>query len=376
MPVFPAMAACHKILMAGVVPPPVHGQSLATRALFDADLAPLEKALLEIRSSNELGEVGKASLKKGLGLISIVARGFRLRFKSGARVLYYTPGSAAMVPFVRDVIFLGLCRPLFRRTVLHYHSGGLPEFLNASPLKSFLGRWIYGRGAWAVCLSKHAAVPGKDFGAEREFEIANGLDVSPLPAENREGDAFQVLFVGNLYEDKGVLDLVTACKSAAARIDRSVRLRLVGKWPDEGTRAKFEALVADLPANLTIDPPAPAYGDDKWQAFAGADVFGFPSYYRAENFPLVLIEAMACGLPVAAYAWRGAPSIVEEGGSGFLVQPHDTDALADRLVELAANPDLRNRMGARGRDIYEQRLTLSAHLDAMRTVLVEACEAP
>lgn len=370
------MAASHKILMAGVVPPPVHGQSLATRALFDADLGPLEKTLLEIRSSNDLKEVGKASLKKGLGLFAIVARGFRLRFSSGARVLYYTPGSAGLVPFVRDVIFLGLCRPLFRRTVLHYHSGGLPEFLNASPLKCFLGRWIYGRGAWAVCLSKHAAVPGKDFGAEREFEVANGLDVPSTPPANRNDDTFEVLFVGNLYEDKGVLDLVTACKAAAARIERPVRLRLVGKWPDETTREKFESLVSDLPANLTIDPPAPAYGDDKWQALAGADVFGFPSYYRAENFPLVLIEAMACSLPVIAYAWRGAPSIVEEGGSGFLIQPHDTNALADRLVELAADSGLRNRMGARGREIYGQRLTLSAHLDAMRAVLVEACEAP
>jgi len=363
-----------KILMAGVVPPPVHGQSLATRALFDADLTPLEKTLLEIRSSNEIGDVGKASLKKGLGLVKIVARGLWLRLTKGPRVLYYTPGSAAMVPFVRDVLFLGFCRPFFRRTVLHYHSGGLPEFLEGSPLKRFLGRWIYGRGAWAVALSKHAAVPGLAFGAAREVEVANGLDVSLPPAAPRTDDSFQILFVGNLYEDKGVLDLVIACKLAAGQIERPMRLRLIGKWPDEETRAKFEALTSDLPANLCIDPPAAAYGDAKWQAFADADVFGFPSFYRAENFPLVLIEAMACSLPVIASDWRGAPSLVSEGETGFLVGVHATAAFAEKLAILAADPDLCQRMGLNARTVYEERLTLGAHLGAMKQVLMEACD--
>ena len=365
----------YRVLMAGVVPPPVHGASLSTRALFDADLAPISKILLEIRSSKNLENVGKASIGKGLGLITLVARCLWLKLTKGGKVLYYTPGSASFVPFVRDVLFLGFCRPFFSTTVLHYHSGGLPDYLKASSLRNLLGRWIYGRGAWAISLSRFTPIPGKDFGATEEFEVANGLDVPPLSAVEKSSDEFRVLFLGNLYEDKGVFDLVEACTIAAGKIEKPIRLRFIGKWPDELTREKFEKLVKHAPSNLKIDPPAPAYGDDKWNALAAADVFAFPSFYRSENFPLVLIEALACGLPVVATRWRGIPSIVEEGVNGFMIEPHDCEALADRLVELARDPELRMRLGKQGRETYERRLTLSAHVGAMREILVKACQS-
>lgn len=365
----------YRVLMAGVVPPPVHGASLSTRALFDADLAPVSKVLLEIRSSTNLESVGKASIGKGLGLVALVARCLWLKLTKGGDVLYYTPGSASFVPFVRDVLFLGLCRPFFSKTVLHYHSGGLPDYLNASPIRKALGRWIYGRGAWSISLSRHTPVPGLAFGAEQEFEVANGLDVPAPPSIKRNDDELRILFLGNLYEDKGVFDLLEACTLAAAKLSKPIRLRFVGKWPDEATREAFEALVSKAPANLMIDPPAPAYGDDKWKALAEADVFAFPSFYRSENFPLVLIEALACGLPVVATHWRGIPSIIEEGMNGYMVEPHDCEALADKLVQLARDPALRLHLGKQGREIYERRLTLSAHVGAMREILLKACKA-
>ena len=330
---------------------------------------------LEIRSSSNLESVGKASIGKGLGLVALVARCLWLKLTRGGKVLYYTPGSASFVPFVRDVLFLGFCRPLFSKTVLHYHSGGLPEYLRSSPIRNALGRWIYGRGAWAISLSRHTPVPGLDFGAEREFEVANGLDVpSPTPIERNDGE-FRILFLGNLYEDKGVFDLLKACTLSAAKLSKPIRLRFVGKWPDEATRETFEALSSQAPANLKIDPPAPAYGDDKWRALAETDIFAFPSFYRSENFPLVLIEALACGLPVVATNWRGIPSIIEEGVNGYMVEPHDCEALADKLVQLASDPELRVRLGKQGRETYEQRMTLSAHVGAMREILLKACQA-
>jgi len=134
-------------------------------------------------------------------------------------------------------------------------------------------------------------------------------------------------------------------------------------------------LGSQAPANLKIDPPAPAYGEDKWKALAEADVFAFPSFYRSENFPLVLIEALACGLPVVATNWRGIPSIIEEGVNGYMVEPRDCAALAEKLVQLALDPDLRTRLAKQGRDTYERRLTLSAHVGAMRDILVKACSA-
>jgi glycosyltransferase involved in cell wall biosynthesis len=87
--------------------------------------------------------------------------------------------------------------------------------------------------------------------------------------------------------------------------------------------------------------------------------------------PVVLLEAMACRLPVVSTRWRGIPSVVDEGQTGFLVEPHDPTAVADRLVCLAKDVKLRERLGAAGRRKFEQEFTIDRHLERMRHVLLD-----
>ncbi len=78
------------------------------------------------------------------------------------------------------------------------------------------------------------------------------------------------------------------------------------------------------------------------------DIFVLPS--RWEGLPLVIIEAMMAGLPVVATRVGGVGELVEDGVTGLLVPPADPQALADALQRLLADPGLRRRMGAAGRD--------------------------
>jgi glycosyltransferase involved in cell wall biosynthesis len=363
------------VIMAGVVPPPVHGASLATQALFDADLQPVRKHLLEIRSSKNLQEVGRASLGKMFGLFGLVARCWSLKWRSKATVLYYTPGSAAFVPFIRDVIFLGACRWMFHRTVLHYHSGGLNDFLDKSWWRNILGKWIYGRGAWALTLSKHVAVPGIDYGAAEVIEVPNGLNVEVIELGKTPSDFLRILFLGNLYEDKGIFDLLAACQQITATTKAKIRLQLVGKWPDEPTQEKFRQLVSEItdPDSLQIAEPCALYGDDKWRAYKQSDLFVFPTYYRSENFPLVILEAMACGLPVISTRWRGIPSIIEEGFNGLLHDPRDIAQLQQSIQRFIDSPDLLISMGTHAQRSYKEKFTFEKHRDQIVSILREAC---
>ena len=363
------------VILAGVVPPPVHGASLATRALFDADLSPVVKNLLEIRSSKNLQEIGRASWGKLFGLIGLVVRCIRLKFRSKAKVLYYTPGSAAFVPFVRDVIFLGCCRWLFKRTVLHYHSGGLNDYLAASRWRQILGKWIYGRGAWALTLSKHVEVPGMAHGAAQVIEVPNGLNIKAPMGAKEPSDFLRILFLGNLYEDKGVFDLLDACQRIASTSTAKIQLRFVGKWPDEATEQKFHQLATTTKSleNLQIPEPTALYGDEKWSAYAQSDLFVFPSYYSAENFPLVLLEAMASGLPVISARWRGIPSIVEENITGLLHDTRDSIQLQQCIQKFLDSPDLLSTMGANAKRVYQEKFTFEKHRDQLVNILREAC---
>jgi hypothetical protein len=82
------------------------------------------------------------------------------------------------------------------------------------------------------------------------------------------------------------------------------------------------------------------------------------------------VEAAAFGLPTVATRWRGIPSIVEDGKTGFLVAPHDPVGIADRLATLANDAELRMRLGAAARKKFEREYTLPRHIERMRSLFL------
>lgn len=359
-----------KIMLVGVLPPPIHGQSMATKALFDADLGPLEKVIVEIRSSQTLVSVGKFSMSKALSLFPLIGRTWLAWLRHRPRVLYYTAGSGAWVPFFRDLIYLALCRPLFSKVLIHYHAGNLVQFLETSRLLAALGRFTYGRGAWTIRLG--SSCPAPIYPGNCVFDVPNGID-TPINLPTRvSSNSFRILFLGNLFEDKGVLDLVDAVHLLATTHSAPITLSLIGGWPNPATRLRIEQRIALLPAHVTCPPPVAVLGEGKWQALSNHDVFAFPSYYRAENLPLVIIEAMAVGLPVIASDWRGIRTLVENNVTGLLVPPRNVPQLTAALDSLARDPMLRESLGKSAKDAYGQKFTASHHLRQLHSIMLSA----
>jgi glycosyltransferase involved in cell wall biosynthesis len=86
------------------------------------------------------------------------------------------------------------------------------------------------------------------------------------------------------------------------------------------------------------------------------DIFVLPSLH--EGMPNVILEAMAAGLPVVATNVGGTPEVVVDGETGFLVPPRDPKALADAIVRLINDPELRKRFGQAGRERIEKHFTI------------------
>jgi glycosyltransferase involved in cell wall biosynthesis len=101
--------------------------------------------------------------------------------------------------------------------------------------------------------------------------------------------------------------------------------------------------------------------------YNAADIFVMPS--RQEGFGIVFLEAMASGLPVIAGRCGGAPEVVAEGTTGFLVEPSDPDALAARLAALLDQPELRRRMGEAGRRRVAEHFSFEAFQQRVRHLL-------
>jgi len=362
------------ILLVGQTPPPYHGQAVVSAMLLDHDWKDLEVERLRMSYSDTIDEVGKAGVGKIIHLLGLILKTWWIALSKRPRILYYLPASANKVPVIRDIIYLGLVRWLFPRTVFHYHAGGLPEYLETAGLLGKVAQKIYSKADLSVeiCRTEHS--PGRIFGAKQTKYIANGLDVELVPRSRPDDAEARVLFLGALNEGKGVLDVIRATQ--LGRANRSqFHVHMVGAWASEEFREEAEMLIAEKELENTIQFPGPISGNEKWQAYADADLFVFPSHYQSENFPLVLIEAMAFGLPIVSTTWRGIPQLVGNSGAAILCDINSPEQYADAIEDVLKNSDRRQQIIESARKHYENNYTREKFVGAMEEVFREVLES-
>lgn len=164
-----------------------------------------------------------------------------------------------------------------------------------------------------------------------------------------ENGPLRILYVGALIRRKGVCHLIDALAALPPRIDWHARI--VGGGSHAG-RLAAQARRLGLETRLRFDGPQPA--ERVAAAFRAAHVAVVPSIVgdggRMEGIPVVVMEAMAQGLPVVASALSGIPELIEDGVTGHLVPPADPSAIASALEDIHADWPAAAAMGARGRD--------------------------
>jgi glycosyltransferase involved in cell wall biosynthesis len=161
----------------------------------------------------------------------------------------------------------------------------------------------------------------------------------PLPPHN----TFVVGYAGRLVPEKGLEVLLRA----VAQLPDTVYVRLAGSGPDQ---ARLQALAADLnlTQRVTFEPPFPSTRMRDF--YARLDAFVLPSLSRPnwqEQFGRVLIEAMACGVPVMGSTCGEIPNVI--GEAGLIFPEGQVEALAAGLRAWLADPAQRRAFAARGR---------------------------
>jgi len=256
-----------------------------------------------------------------------------------------------------------------RFDILHFHEPFVPflsptvldasETVNIATFHAFGGfspsYWIGSRftGRLAARLHGRVAVSG----AARHFInryfpgdyriIPNGVDLdrfaSAEPFEELRDGTLNILFVGRFEERKGLIHLLKAYHRLRKRkVD--ARLLVVGAGPKEREYRRFVGLrgIRDVEFLGRVDDEA------KVRYFASADIYCAPNTGQ-ESFGIVLLEAMAAGVPIVASDIHGFKRVVERNVQGILVEPRNHRALAAALYALARDPDLRDEMGEAGR---------------------------
>jgi glycosyltransferase involved in cell wall biosynthesis len=105
---------------------------------------------------------------------------------------------------------------------------------------------------------------------------------------------------------------------------------------------------------------------------AAMDLIVLPSFHEA--MPLVMLEAMAIGVPVVASRVAGIPEIITDGVTGLLVEPGDVNGIAAAIIRLLQDPGLARTIGGNGRARVEEELNVERMLDGVRRVYAEVSE--
>ncbi len=180
-----------------------------------------------------------------------------------------------------------------------------------------------------------------------------GIDLADFVSREHEGSATRLLFVGRLAPIKGLTVLIEAF-SQLAEEHPQLSLDIVGDGP---ARAELEQLVGERSFSKRIRFLGYRSEEEVGELLKEAEIFVLASF--AEGVPVVLMEAMAAGVPCLATRVAGIPELIEDGESGLLAPAGDIDSLVARLRELISQPDLRNRLARAGRAKVESEFDLN-----------------
>jgi glycosyltransferase involved in cell wall biosynthesis len=155
-------------------------------------------------------------------------------------------------------------------------------------------------------------------------------------------EAVLAITVANFRKEKDYPNLLRAARRAVDEVPQ-LHLAVVGQGPAAG-RGAPTARDLDLEGRVHLL----GQRDDVRELLAGADLFVLGSAH--EGLPVAIMEAMAAGLPIVATDVGGVAEAVPTGVCGLVVPPRSPDALAEAIVTLARNPELRQRMSLSARE--------------------------
>ena len=396
-----------KLLVFAHVPPPHHGQSYMVQLMlngFGGDRrrrkyqAPnpfgIQCYHVNARFSRGLEDIGALQSIKLARLFLHCLEAIWCRFRHGVECFYYVPAPGKRVALYRDWLVMLICRPFFKKVILHWHAAGLAKWLETAvqirtrattyhlfkPVDLSIVLSQYNFADAEKLLSRRICVvnngipdPCPDFAqsvlprrrarfAARTKLFAGGK-LEPREIELAGGDPqlVRILFLAHCTREKGLFATMAAVAAAnrelaARRLPMRMKLRAAGNFVTVAEKLEFDRQMMTPEFAEAVEYLGFVSGEEKRAALCQADVFCFPTRYVGENQPVNLIEAMAFGLPVVTTRWRSLPEMLPPDSPG-LVADQSPDQITAALLAVPVQ-----ETGESSRINYLRQFTVERHL--------------
>lgn len=341
------------ILFVGVLPPPVNGMTIASAAV-----------VAYLRQRCDLRTIVISHRRYHRGLAWRLLRG-AMYLRAAARLARSTPRPGEKLYLVANsrggLVYDRLLTRIARRrgwdVVLHHQ---VYSYLHRHDSRMAAIDQMMGATGTHVCLCPKMIDRFRElYGSSARFiHLPNTVAVNPPVDESPAGGRDGIVTLGhisNLTLAKG-LNEVLETHRALRQSGRSVRLILAGPCATAKERKLIDAACRE--AGDAVRYLGPVYDDAKWAFFRGIDVMLFPTRYLSEAQPLVVAEALMCGVPVIAYDRACIAGLVGETG-GWCVPAEDdfvaaaTKQIARFIDDPATLTAMRQKAWMRGRELRQ-----------------------
>ena len=349
------------------LPPPVHGAAMMGKYIHDSRIINenIESGYINLTLAKDMQDIGKGGIRKLRDFIMLLLR-IRKEVKRFKPVLCYVTPNAKGGAFYKDFVVVEMLKAMGQKVVVHYHNKGVSLRQNKS-LDNFLYKHFF-RNLKVILLAEQLYPDIKKYVArENVYFCPNGIPEQKESPIIKDHNEFNILFLSNMMEAKGVWNLVDACKILNDK-GRKFKCHFIGKWSDISEK-DFKDRINEFGLNDIVYAHGAKYGEDKKQFYEIADCFILPTHN--ECFPLVLLEAMEQSLACISTDEGGIKGIIYENKTGFVVDKHSPEQLADKIEYLIDHPNLCKEMGKAGRIKFENEFTIEKFENRMKNILNE-----
>lgn len=373
-----------KILIIGSLPPPYHGCNVFIENLLRSDLRRrFDLIHLDTSDRRNLENISRFD-------VTNVGLAFQHSFRLLAVCVKRRPELAHLsisqntLGYLRDGLFIILITVFSRsKIIIHLHGSYFKEFYESTHwiMRRFVDATMR-RVSRAIVLGERLKPIFYRWLPDSRIDVVpNGSPLLPylngkFDRDNRR--ALRVIYLGNLFKFKGVLDIINAA-AIVLRKHPNTEFLFAGSWgrdpvynqTPENMRAECYARIQQIGMPDCFEFVGELNGRALEKFLVEGDIFVFPSI--VEGMPLVILEAMAAGNPVISTQDVGAiPELIQHGETGILVEKQNPEVLANTIISLIENPSLRQRLGRAARQRFEEFYTTAKSIDNLALVFEKA----